>query len=129
MDFDELNNYLQEEYYELKDLADNARVRIDRVIELVEMQIIPPHSYEVTQNTSIYCNIKGIYLTKPIATKYYNTSIVAWIQNAELLTREKSLSEIATYVREQFNQEFKKAMVLSGTRIITHCKSRQFGKI
>lgn len=119
MDFDELNNYLQEEYYTLKDLADKARVIPDRVIELVEMQIIPPHSYEVTQNASIYCNIKGAHLAKPIMTKYYNPSIIAWIQNAELLARGKSLSEIAVYVREQFNQEFKEAM---GESITPGCK-------
>lgn len=116
---DELNAYLQEEYYTLQQLANKANVTTDRILELVELQIIPPHSFEVTQSTSIYCNIKGYFIATPVAIKYYNPSIVKWIQTAESLATGKSLSEIAIFIRGYFNKEFKEAM---GDAITPGCK-------
>lgn len=119
MHYVELNNYLQEEYYTIEQLADKANATKDRILELAELQIIPPHSFEVTQNASIYCNIKGAFNATPVTTRYYNPSIVKWIQNAETMAKEESLAEVAIQVRKKFNQEFRYAM---GDVITPGCK-------
>ena len=102
--------YLQQEYLTIKQLAQCSAVSEDRILELIEMQCIPPHSYEISSITTISCQIREISPVEIVITRYYNASIKNWIINAEqLILQGLSLVEVASKIKADFEKDFHQA--------------------
>ncbi len=111
--------YLEAEYLSLSRLAKTAKITTDRVKELEETQCIPGHSYAISRAASVICTLKGAYTENSELDKFYNPSIVKWIERAESLAKDLSLTDVAMQIRNEFNQEFNKVF---GHTITPGCK-------
>jgi Family of unknown function (DUF6058) len=106
---DEVERYLDANYLRLADLAAQAGITTDRVLELVDAQCVPPHSHEV-RGVVVYASTFGEYTAAVPPRRYYHPSLVDWVRKASALARNHTLADVARRMRKDFEQAFEAAL-------------------
>lgn len=104
-----VQRYLDANYLTLEELAAQAGVTPERVLELVDAHCVPPHSHEV-RGVAVYASTFGEYTAAVPPERYYHPSLVAWVKKASALARRHSLADVARRVRNDFEQAFEEAL-------------------
>jgi len=96
--------YVDTHYIILSELAKLSGASEARVLELVEAKCIPPHAYEVcTQKTFI--SSFGEYTLQDEPVRYYHPKLIDWIEQAEILTQNYALSDVAKKIKTKFYED------------------------
>jgi len=106
---EQLQQHLDSFYITLDALARRADISKTRILEFIDNQCIPPHSYTVHNVMTISDPIMN-YSAHQSMTRYYHPSIVSWIAKARTLAENHSLIDVSRRIREQFILELDKKL-------------------
>lgn len=102
---DAITAYLAEEYFTLKQLSAESNTTTDQIIELIQRQCIPPHTYELTPALNLRSEFDGTHILSSPTIHYYHPSLVNWISRANNLLKILTLNQVMNKVRDDFFKE------------------------
>ncbi len=106
---EDAQRYIDANYLTLDALAERAGVAPERVLDLVAAHCIPSHSYEV-RGAVVFASTFGEFAAPAPLVRYYHPDIVDWVEKAEALAADHSLSEVARLMREDFERAVEQAL-------------------
>ena len=75
--------YIETHYVTRSELSKQVGIPEQRILELVEAQCIPPHSYEL-RGSQTFISAFGEYSLPTETRFYYHPDLVHWIERANL---------------------------------------------
>ncbi len=114
-----VQQYLDQNFLTLAALAERAGLTPERVLEMIEAECAPGHSYEVRGELTVTSSFGDYRLPVP-PQRYYHPSIAEWLTRAETLAEDRSLAAVSKLVRADFEAGIAKA--LQG-KVTPGCKS------
>lgn len=114
-----VQRYLDENFLTLEVLAERAELSSERVLELLEAECVPGHSYEMRGEMTVSSSFGDYRLPVP-PRRFYHPSIVDWLAHAEDLAADQSLADVSGQVRADFETGIAEA--LQG-KVTPGCKS------
>jgi hypothetical protein len=106
---EDAQRYIDANYLTLDNLAERAGVTPQRLLDLVAAHCIPPHSYAV-RGAVVFASTFGEFTAPAPLRRYYHPDTVGWIEKAEALAADQSLSQVARLMREDFEQAVERAL-------------------
>jgi len=100
--------FLEQNYSTLSQVANDCGINESEILSLETAQCIPRHTYEMRQMVIFSCAGIDDALTENMGlttTLYYHNSTKFWVENAILLLKNMSLSEVALIVKEDFAKQ------------------------
>ena len=106
---EDAQRYIDANYLTLDALAERAGVAPERLLDLVAAHCVPPHSYEV-RGVVVFASTFGEFTAPAPLERYYHPDMVGWVESAEALAAEHSLSQVARLMRADFEDAVEQAL-------------------